>query len=169
MLMSPRLVLRPGRFSDRIWLQELLVDEDIRKKTLQPRVSGLMAPWVAMHRARQPHWVIERCDTPVGWICTGELKPSPHPAVGFEIRRRFWNQGFATEAVDALLSHYFSHTSWPTALGGLVFEDNRPSQRVFEKAGFREVGPRPCEGHACIMYEITAQNWRARTTSSPLR
>ncbi len=168
LISGPRVVLRPTRFSDRGWLLELLTDDDIRKKTLQPVAAGVSAYLRAIAQTQDHRWVIEdrASGSAVGWILVGRLEPSPHIAVGFEVRRGFCNRGFATEAVKALLAHWFSDLSGPPALGGLVFVDNRASQRVFEKAGFEGRGPCSCQGHPCLMYEITAETWRAKEGSA---
>jgi RimJ/RimL family protein N-acetyltransferase len=98
--------------------------------------------------------------TPVGWILLCRLEPAPHAAIGFEVRRSFWNRGYATEATRAVIEHVFTKTEEP-ALSGLVFVNNPASQRVFEKAGFQTIGRCECEGHPCIQYEIGAQQWRS--------
>jgi ribosomal-protein-alanine N-acetyltransferase len=100
-------------------------------------------------------WAIEERESgiPCGTICACRLHPAPHPAIGFELLRPFWNRGYMTEALECVVSYTFTSMN-DEALSGLVFVENRAAQRVFEKVGFQNMGPCACKGHACLMYEL---------------
>ena len=54
-------------------------------------------------------------------------------------RRKYWNQGIVTDALQEAIYHYFTYTN-TIRIFALVFEHNLPSMRVLEKAGFNKVG-----------------------------
>ena len=59
--------------------------------------------------------------------------------VGYWLAEPFWNQGIASQALREALSHYWAATDVIRIFAN-VFENNRASMRVLEKAGFRQVG-----------------------------
>ena len=60
------------------------------------------------------------------------------PEVGYHIAKRFWNQGYATEAAFAVMEYGFSVLKLP-ALYTYTSTDNVPSQRVAIKNGMNFV------------------------------
>jgi ribosomal-protein-alanine N-acetyltransferase len=58
--------------------------------------------------------------------------------LGYIVDRRWWGQGFASEAAQALCDHYL-HEHGLDALVANMAWDNLPSQRVAEKIGMRKV------------------------------
>ncbi len=54
--------------------------------------------------------------------------------LGFDFRRKYWNQGYAAEAARAALDHGFSHYGFET-ISAWIDPENRGSQRVAEKIG----------------------------------
>lgn len=142
---------------DRPWLRELWTDAEVRCTTLQPALSPWLA-WVQAYfeaRPFSPKWALDDMGTgtAVGWITLNWLKPAPYRAVGFEIRRAFWNRGYATEALETVVRH---EGGGKEPISGVVFADNRASQRVFEKVGFACKGKCICEGHDAVLYELVS-------------
>jgi [ribosomal protein S5]-alanine N-acetyltransferase len=64
--------------------------------------------------------------------------PRVMPRLGYWVGRRFCGQGYATEAVSAVVAYGF-HRYAAERIGAGVFADNPASQRVLEKLGFAEV------------------------------
>lgn len=62
-----------------------------------------------------------------------------HPELGYWLGEPHWGQGFATEAVKALLEAAFATGAYP-AVRARVLEGNHASIRVLDKAGFRAMG-----------------------------
>lgn len=58
---------------------------------------------------------------------------------GYWLDERFWNRGIMSDALKEAAARYFARTS-VVRLFATVFETNRPSMRVLEKAGFVRVG-----------------------------
>lgn len=89
------------------------------------------------------HWKIARRDDPAGLIGTcGILTWQPwtrRAVVGYDVARPHWGQGYAGEALGAVLAWGFAH------LGVARFEarvapDNPASERVLARLGFRLEG-----------------------------
>lgn len=65
--------------------------------------------------------------------------------VGYTLAAEHWGQGYAVEALDALVDHLFD--AYPvTRIFGMLHPDNRPSAQVLERTGFR------FEGHTRLSY-----------------
>lgn len=58
------------------------------------------------------------------------------PEIGYWIGEPYWGQGYATEAVQAVIDHAFSSTDLPQ-LSGRCRVGNIGSRRVLEKCGFQ--------------------------------
>ena len=160
-LESPRLRLRPLHPGDTAWLEELLRDGEVRRYTLQPVRNRFRARLEApAHIAAPQRWAIDdRQSGPCGWISLGSMDEIDAVSVGFELRQRFWNRGFMTEALDRLVDYHFTQPS-PDPLGAIVFEHNYASRRVFEKAGFHETGFGDSQGHPSIFFDLTVNHYR---------
>jgi RimJ/RimL family protein N-acetyltransferase len=159
-----KVSLRLLEFQDFSWLLELETDELVRKTTLQRATKGWSARINCLSKiaAQSNIWAIldPTSKEAVGWIMYGHLAPAPYPAIGMEIRRSCWNRGYATAALNLLL-HFLFEQRKNEAVSGLVFTGNIASQRVFEKAGFQNLGEFKCEGHPCYLFELRATDWRA--------
>jgi ribosomal-protein-alanine N-acetyltransferase len=159
-LETERITLRPLRKQDVPWLVELATDMEVRRTTLQPIVPRWTVKATALFETQMEttKWAIEdrSTTTVVGWISLDSmgLPPATGPTVGFEIRRRFWNAGYATAALLCLEKHLFREKGFK-GLSGLVFVDNAASRKVFEKAGFQELGVCVCRGYDCVEYQLS--------------
>ena len=97
--------------------------------------------WYAM-------WMIELKDgTHIGDLCFKGLEPNGVAEIGYGILEEYQGQGYATEAVQAVIDWAFQHPN-VTALEAETAPDNTASKRVLEKCGFiangkiGEEGPR---------------------------
>jgi RimJ/RimL family protein N-acetyltransferase len=159
-LKTERITLRPLRKRDVPWLVELAIDPEVRRTTLQPFVTSRTAKATAIYETQVeiPKWAIEDRSKAisVGWIALdyNGLPPAVGPTVGFEIRRRFWNSGYATAALLRVAEHLFGERDF-RFLSGLVFVDNTASRKVFTKVGFEDFGPCICQGHPCTEYRLS--------------
>jgi RimJ/RimL family protein N-acetyltransferase len=97
--------------------------------------------------------------------------PRKMPRLGYWLGRPFWQRGYATEAVAAVVGYAFEKFA-ADRVGAGVFEENPASRRVLEKLGFRPVGSyrTPClargEPVATIDMQIEKTTWR-RPESRP--
>lgn len=93
-------------------------------------------------------WMIEGKDgTHIGELCFKGLSADGIAEIGYGISEEYRNNGYATEAVKAVLEWAFAHPE-VTAVEAETDSDNTASRRVLEKCGFAlngsigEEGPR---------------------------
>lgn len=146
-LETGRLLLRPWRVAEAIVLHELWTERDPRVpphrridaaghptvtdleewiRSNQPSSIGLLA--IERKAARD---VIGYC----GLIDSGR-ESGGEPELAFELLRRVWRQGYATEASLAVLD--WARSSGYERLWATVREWNAASRRVLAKVGFTE-------------------------------
>ena len=83
--------------------------------------------------------------------------------IGYWLGEPFWNRGFMTEAVTAILDWYFEATTAVTIASG-VFHFNRASLAIQRKLGFTETGRsfRLCLARKLEVSHIDTELTRAR-------
>ena len=89
------------------------------------------------------------CWNPEGW---------PGLEIGWMLRRRFWHQGFATEAARACVAYAFDVLQVPRVIS-LIHPKNLPSMRVAERLGERPIGMTEITGRLAVIYAIDADHW----------
>jgi RimJ/RimL family protein N-acetyltransferase len=73
--------------------------------------------------------------------------------LGYDFRRDYWNQGYATEAAQAVRDYAFAQLQLPRLVSLIRFGNIR-SRRVAEKIGMRYIGERTCYGHQYWQYTL---------------
>jgi RimJ/RimL family protein N-acetyltransferase len=86
-------------------------------------------------------FVITRDDTLIG-VCGIDPRQDA-PEIGYWLGVPYWGQGFATEAVRAVIDHAFGDRRFETLQAGARVS-NPASRRVLEKCGFQWTGVRLC-------------------------
>ena len=76
--------------------------------------------------------------------------------LGFDFRRKYWNQGYATEAARAVLKHGFEHYRL-AKISGWINPENVASQRVAEKIGMTLEKTVDRGGKPYALYSIKAR------------
>ena len=146
-LETGRLLLRPWRVAEAVVLHELWTERDPRVPPHRridadghPTVTGLEDSI----RTNQPSSIgllaVERKDAGdvigyCGLIDSGRGSDG-EPELAFELLRRVWRQGYATEATLAVLD--WARSSGYERLWATVREWNTASRRVLAKVGFTE-------------------------------
>lgn len=159
---TERLLLRPPRLSDATALADRRSDPAVaefqnwvppfpleRAEALLAEVSKLDGP------ASDSWWMLTITD-PDDTTIFGDL--AIHPTfdgrsieIGYTLASSAWGQGFATEAVDALIDRLWSDVR-VTRLSAMLHPDNLASERVLERAGFR------FEGRTRLSYWVGDEN-----------
>lgn len=109
-------------------------------------------------------WAVER-SSDGQWLGWCGLKYTPaldEHDLGFRLHRRFWGQGYATEAAIACLDCGFRDLGLQ-AIVGRAMADNQASIRVLEKVGMSRIGPYDFDGEAGLLYRIDATAFLAET------
>jgi ribosomal-protein-alanine N-acetyltransferase len=73
--------------------------------------------------------------------------------LGYDFRSDYWNQGYATEAAQAVRDYAFAHLQMPRLIS-LIRVGNTPSRRVAEKIGMRCMGEHTRSGHRYWQYTL---------------
>lgn len=143
-LETERLVLRPVTFDDVPAIHQYCSDPDVaRYTTWHPHQSLLEtqayvgavqdqydrdepSPWGVEHRAEGV--LIGTC----GFVARS---PEHHRAeLGYTLARRYWGQGYMTEAVRAIIAFAFDHLD-VNRIEAVCDAENLASARVLEKSG----------------------------------
>lgn len=141
---TERLLLRPGWTEDAKALYQAVADANI--------VCHLgNAPWPytaddahdftkKSHDPRYPHFFLFRRGAGESRLVggCGLVEEDGETEMGYWITRPYWGQGYASEAVRALVN-----IAWSVGHRQLVashFTDNIAAKRVLEKAGFESTG-----------------------------
>ncbi len=147
-LETDRLLLRPWRVSEAAILRELWSERDPRVPPHRridadgrPTVEDLQARILAgSHGSALGLLAAERkgFGDVVGYcgLTENTKVPEGEPELAFEFLRRFWGQGYATEAAKAVLS--WAQASGCRRLWATVSDWNAASRRVLAKLEFIE-------------------------------
>ena len=142
---TERLVLRPLRASDAGPITLHASDERVARMTTSiphpfpPGTADAFIEGTLSGRRGEDAWAIDATPSDgeeligvIGYeLKTGEL--------GYWVGPPYWNVGYVTEALVALVTHLF-RTRGLERIDAPVFADNAASAAVVTKAGFREVG-----------------------------
>lgn len=148
MLETARLLLRPWRVADAIVVRELWTERDARVPPHR-RLSPDGHPTVADLEARgfpEGLLVIELRAT---GDAIGYCGLTDAPELAYELLRRFWGQGFATEAARAVVSE--AQSSGLVRLRASVRDWNVASRRVLMKLGFETERIEPDESYGDVL------------------
>lgn len=123
-------------------------DENLKAAYSEMLRSSLSHPrqwnWYAI-------WMIEFEDgTHIGELCFKGLDVNGVTEIGYGISARYQNQGFAGEAVQAIVNWAFRETD-VKAIEAETDADNIASQRVLEKCGFEPNGKMGQEGPRYVL------------------
>ena len=167
---TARLVLRPPRESDAGDIERHVSDPEVALKTANiphPYPKDGVRQWLSS-LGQSLTFVIERRDDGALIGAIGLIEPQRAVSeLGYWIGKPHWNQGYATEAVEALVAHGFARMGLRAIEAG-VRPGNAASIRVQEKAGFtldrveqREMPARSLvESHP--IRRLTFERWCAR-------
>ena len=144
-LKTRRLVLRPLIRDDAVLFSKYASDPDIACMTGSfplpypvYSVEGLIDIFAAQAVTGQAyHWAITLDGNFIGAL--GVTRTDQGWSFGYWIAKPFWNQGYSSEAVEAVISHMAAVDPTATLLA-CVFTDNPASRRLLEKFGFSNTG-----------------------------
>ena len=94
----------------------------------------------------------------MGWYILKHLLDTGEVEVGFRIKRKFWGQGFSSEAGNALLKHGFETVGLPRIIA-IVRPDNLGSQAVIKKIGLKEEGKGVYHDIECLYFALDRKDF----------
>jgi RimJ/RimL family protein N-acetyltransferase len=155
-LETERLVLRAPRLEDVKAIAALANNRKIAEMTStipHPYAHADAEAWVgnAMAQAGAHFAVFTKDDEFVGACGYREVAGcavgEAAPELGYWIGEPYWNRGYATEAVRAVIDHAFADNGLEVLHGGCRVT-NLASRRVLEKCGFQWTGAGLCRVRA---------------------
>lgn len=177
-LETERLVLRAPRYEDIKQVAKLANDRRVAENTLRiphPYAVTDAQEWIAAANTRpgEETYLIEREGDVVG-ACGFDLRGGAEPEIGYWLGVPYWGQGYATEAVHALIDHAFE-TRDDKALQAGTRVSNPASRRVLEKCGFQWSGVALYRfrainsGAPCDRFRLDRGIWSSLKTWRPTR
>lgn len=174
-LQTKRLLLRPVEIGDAEQIQLLFPQWEI------VRYLRNVIPWPyppdgalqylretalpAMERGEAWHWTLRLKADPGQLIGFISLMKSENENRGFWIGLPWQGRGLVSEACDAVTEYWFESLKFPVLRAPKAIE-NAASRRISEKQGMRMVATEERDyvsgRHASEIWEITAEEWRAR-------
>ena len=145
-LKTERLTLRAPHYEDVSAIARLAGDRRVAENTARlahPYGSDDAKQFVksAQPRDGEATFVVIFEDKLIG-VCGVELR-ADGPEVGYWLGLPYWRQGFATEAVRAVIDHAFDELDHAALQAGARVS-NPASRRVLEKCGFQWTSVRLC-------------------------
>ena len=84
--------------------------------------------------------------------------------LGYRLARRFWRQGFATEAVKGVMQYAFEQKHCESVVV-IIEPEHTASVRVTEKSGFRDYTVRNFHNRLVRLYRMTCEGWALHNKS----
>jgi RimJ/RimL family protein N-acetyltransferase len=159
---TSRLRLRRLRPSDEPDLIALDSDADVMRYVGSP--PGVKPPDETAARVRQRigadhgtigFWRVERRSDGLfyGLAALIRMPDGEDIELAYRLARTAWGQGIAAEAGAALVDYAFGTLGLPRVVA-VTYPENRASQRVLEKIGFRREGERDYRGVRAAYYVL---------------
>jgi ribosomal-protein-alanine N-acetyltransferase len=179
MIKTPRLILRPWRDSDLAAFAEQNADPVVMRfllHVLTREQSDAYAASSIQHfsETRYGKWAVEAPGVApfIGAVGLTRMKFeaafTPAIEVAWRLNRRYWGQGYATEAARAAVEDGFTRVGLKEIVA-ITTLSNTPSMRVMEKLGMTRTiefdHPLVPEGHALrrhILYRLSREAWDQR-------
>ena len=85
--------------------------------------------------------------------------------IGYELDDTNWGQGYASEALQAILAYGFEKLQL-IRIAAVVYVENKASQKLLNKAGFQEEGLlrkhmiQNGVAHDTILYSLLKEEWK---------
>ena len=147
LLKTPRLILRPQIPADAAPLFDILSDAQAMRFWSRPAITELAVAaelvreqQVAMADRICRYWTILESRQAIGSIDLSLIRDGS-AELGFLLRPDRWDQGFASEAVGAVITYALGPLGL-MRLAAAVQAENRAAARVLEKNGFSQVQQR---------------------------
>lgn len=148
-LATARLALAPLSVRDATACHPLLADEEVvyylgfGPCVTLAETEDLLRAWETKQTAGEEYrWSVRRHgEARLIGLCSlkGPHSPRRRAEVGYMLARDCWGQGYAGEAVRAILSHGFGPLGL-NRIEAMAFAENEASRRLLTKLGFRQEG-----------------------------
>ena len=165
---SPRLYFRETTVEDAEVMYRLNSDPEVMQYTGDiswnsvEEARGFLDRYQDFRKNNMGRWAAIRKEDneAIGW-CGLKLHPNGEVDLGYRLFKKFWNQGYATEAGLACLKYGFDQLKLQDIIGQ-VLPVNGASIRVLEKVGMKFLRNDIDEetGEKIIVYNISNEDFR---------
>lgn len=93
----------------------------------------------------------------IGWCGLKYSEDQDTYDIGFRLFRKYWNQGYATEAAQSCVQYGFQKLNIPKIIGRGM-QANAASIRVLEKIGLQYKGNLDFDNQKGVLYSISNKN-----------
>jgi ribosomal-protein-alanine N-acetyltransferase len=148
---TERLILRPFKLSDAKQVQKLAGDKRIASTTFNvphPYLDGMAEDWLSTHESAYQEGkrvifaiTLKKSGELVGCINLGDIVENHQAELGYWVGVPFWNEGYCTEAGEAVLRYGFLDRGL-NRIHACYLSRNPASGRVLEKLGMVHEGTR---------------------------
>ncbi|MCS5666036.1 MAG: GNAT family N-acetyltransferase [Dehalococcoidia bacterium] len=179
---TEQLQLRPIKLSDATDLQRLAGDRDVASTTLSidhPYTEGMAEKWIRSSQRKIAAGTLVTFAITlladgsfVGAIILHPDDGGKQGELSYWIGKPYWNQGYATEAVEGMLDHAFRTLQFERIYAA-HFTRNPSSGRVMQKAGMHyegsQLGPTVKWGvvENLELYGVTRKQFQIHGSVSP--
>jgi RimJ/RimL family protein N-acetyltransferase len=163
---TARLLLRPMQMADVDLLLHIFADPKVMAAFEQPPFDReQMVLWVKRNLSHQAEHgfglfsVVLKSNATLIGDCGLEfmdIEGEPTAELGYDFRSDYWNQGFATEAAQAVRDYAFQTLGLPRLIS-LIRVGNNASRRVAEKIGMRLLSEFMPHGHPYWRFGLEAE------------
>ena len=178
-LETGRLILRAPQLGDTKALAAIANDRRVAENTARIphpyRLADAESYILGANKADERNFLITLADdTVIGSCGIGCDAAKEAPEIGYWLGAPYWGQGYATEAVRALIDHAFTDLDTP-ALAAAVRVTNPVSRRIVEKCGFQWTGVGLCRIRALgssvpiDRFRLERGIWSALKSWGPMR
>ena len=166
-LTTDRLVLREYCKEDFSWLYEILSDGETMKYYPKPYDEAGVARWLDWSLDNyQKHgfglWAIELKETgeAIGdaGITMQPIDGEWLPEVGYHIDKKYWRQGYGSEAARAARDWAFQNRDFD-ALYSYMTVENEASQATARSIGMKKIKEYSDKDENHAVYKITREEW----------
>lgn len=164
---TERLILREFSIEDAQSFYELNLDKEVMKYTAD-KVFADVAESEALIRNYKEYqlngygrWTVllKETNEVLGWCGLKYIDSVQEVDLGYRLHRRYWNNGYATEASKASVKIGFEEYGIDLIVGRTM-TDNRPSRRVLEKIGMTYWKDFDFEEHPGVYYRLFRKDYR---------
>jgi len=159
---TDRLLLRRFTEDDAPLLYELNLDPEVIRYTLDPILDlghakkilqGVILPQYKLYN--HGRWAVHRKPNLefIGWCGLKFLAERSEVDIGYRFMKKYWGQGYATEAALATLNYGFKQLNLGRIVGRAL-PGNKASIKVLEKCSMRYIGQEIVEGLLHETYEL---------------
>ncbi|MEZ5017580.1 MAG: GNAT family N-acetyltransferase [Flavipsychrobacter sp.] len=165
-VITDRLILREFSLEDAQDFYELNLDEEVMKYTADyvfknvEESADLIRNYKEYEKTGFGRWtvVLKETNEVLGWCGLKYIKSVDEVDLGYRLKRKYWNKGYATEACKASLDIGFNQYNVDLIVGRTM-TDNVASRRVLEKIGMAYWKEFDFEEHPGVYYRLFKKDY----------